>query len=72
MRNRIRLDTMKDINEFVEIVSGCEGKIVLESSDNLRVNAKSLIGVLASMEFGDIWINSEKDIYKNIERFVII
>ena len=72
MKNRIRLDTMSDVNEFVAIAMSCKGKVLLQSSDGFCVSGKSMLGALASMEFNDLWVVSDEDIYSRIEKFIII
>lgn len=71
MKHKLRLDTYADMTEFVQIVTQFKFKIVLESSDGFRVNAKSLLGVMATTDFNDIWVVSEKDIHSSIRKFVI-
>lgn len=72
MRNKIRIDTIQDVNKFVNITSQLEGKITITDNAGLTVNAKSVLGALHAMEFEELWIESEKDIYSAIEPFVII
>jgi len=70
MKNRITLDTIRDINEFVEIVSRIPHKVLLVGGKGFRVNAKSILGVLASMTFNELWVECEIDIYSHIQRFI--
>lgn len=72
MRNKIRIDTIQDVNKFVNITSQLDGKITITDNAGLTVNAKSVLGALHAMEFEELWIESEKDIYSDIEPFVII
>ena len=72
MRNKIRIDTIQDVNKFVNITSQLEGKITITDNAGLAVNAKSVLGALHAMEFEELWIESEKDIYSAIESFIII
>lgn len=72
MRNKIRIDTIQDVNKFVNITSQLEGKITITDNAGLTVNAKSVLGALHAMEFEELWIESEKDIYSAIEPFVIL
>lgn len=70
-RYRVELATMTDCNNFVEAVSNCNGKIVLESGDGFRVNARSLIGALAATEWDNLYCVSENDIYAYIHKWVV-
>ena len=72
MRNKIRIDTIQDVNKFVNITSQLEGKITITDNAGLAVNAKSVLGALHAMEFEELWIESEKYIYSAIESFIII
>lgn len=70
-RLHIELTTMSDANEFVSITSHLPGKITVVDGQNLRVNAKSIMGMLYALEFDDLWCESENDIYTEIKKFVI-
>lgn len=72
MKNKIRIDTMQDVNKFVNITSQLDGKITITDNAGLTVNAKSVLGALHAMEFEELWIESDKDIYSAIEPFVVI
>lgn len=72
MRNRIRIDTVKQANELAAITTGLEGKITITDGQGLTVNAKSVIGALHAMEFDELWLESENDIYMAIEPFIIV
>ncbi len=72
MKVKIRLDTMKDINQFVAICSGVSTPVYVTDGAGLKVSAKSVLGVMYSMEFANIWCECEEDIYNHIERFTII
>ena len=73
MRNKINLVTTSDITEFVRICEGIEGTIELFCGKNgYRVNARSMLGCLAALEFDELWVESDKDIYSKIEKFIVI
>ena len=72
MRAKIRLDTMKDINQFVTICTAVTVPVHITDGAGLRVSAKSILGVMYSMEFEDVWCECEEDIYSQIERFTVI
>ena len=62
MRQAIRLDTMSDVQKFVEVVSTVEEKVTLEDGDGHCVSATSLLGALYSMEWTHIYCYCQKDI----------
>jgi len=72
MKAKIRLDTMKDINQFVAVCARISTPVHITDGAGLRVSAKSVLGVMYSMEFADIWCECDEDIYHLIERFTII
>lgn len=73
MRARLRLDTMGDATKFVNIVKELPQPITITDGAGLRVNAKSLIGVLHALEFTNLLCETEdnNDIYMAIKEFVI-
>lgn len=72
MRVKIRLDTMKDINQFVSICSDVPQPVFVTDGAGLKVSAKSVLGVMYSMEFAEIWCESEVDLYTQLEKFTVI
>lgn len=72
MRNRIRIDTVKQANELAAITGKLDGRITITDGQGLAVNAKSVLGALHAMEFENLWIESEKDIYMAIEPFIVV
>ena len=72
MRAKIRLDTMKDITQFVAACTKISAPVFITDGTSLKVSAKSILGVMYSMEFSDIWCECEEDIYHYIEQFTII
>ena len=71
MRYRIRLDTMADVNRFVGIATKEKGKIVLTDGDNYTVNGKSLLGAMYTIEWDQIFCESETEIYHLIKDFIV-
>jgi len=67
---KVELNTTADITEFVKIASRIPGKVTLISG-NVRVNAKSILGVLyAKMKWDDIYVESESDCWYEIRKFM--
>lgn len=73
MRNRIRLDTMKDINGFCAAVNGLDCDVYLvDHKHRYKVNAKSQLScMLSAAEWGDISVECEQDIYQTIKPWII-
>ena len=72
MRVKVRLDTMKDISQFVLVCSEVSVPVYITDGAGLKVSAKSVLGVMYSMEFDEIWCESEADLYTQLERFTVI
>lgn len=71
MRVKINLDTMTDINDFVKAVTNYGGNVYLTDKDrNFIVSANSMLGAIYSMEWGEVWCESDDDIYHILSRFI--
>lgn len=69
---RINLVTTSDITEFTNICQKIDGRVELFcKKTGYRVNGKSLLGCLAAMEFEEVYVDSDADIYNKIEKFVM-
>ena len=71
MRARINLETQTDVLELVNIASKFDFSIKVKDGSGNCVDAKSIMGMLYSLEFTETYIESEKDIYRDITKFVI-
>ena len=63
---------MSDINEFVAITTKCNGRIVVKDDEGHCVNAKSLLGMMYAMEFKELYIEAEENIYREISKFIVV
>lgn len=57
-RVKVRLDTQKDVAEFVKIADTIEEDVYLVDNTYNRVNGKSLMGCLYSLEFSELYVES--------------
>ncbi len=71
MKYKIELVTFKDINDFVKTVEHYDFKVKLTDGDSFCVNAKSLMGAMATVEWDNLYCESEKDIYNDIQKYVV-
>lgn len=71
MRYRIRLDTMSDVNKFVKLATAHKGKIMLSDGDEFTVSGKSLLGAMYTMEWDQVFCESENEIYYEIKDFIV-
>lgn len=72
MKVKIRLDTGADAIKFSNIASKLPGNIYVLDNAGLRVNAKSVLGMLYTLEFSELWCESDHDIYSHILDFVVV
>jgi hypothetical protein len=72
MKAKIRLDTTNDAANFSNICLSLPGLITITDNKGLRINAKSILGMLYALEFEELWCESENDIYMKIKDFIII
>jgi hypothetical protein len=72
MRQKIRLDTMTDIEAFVEKVSSILEPVFIEDGQGSRVTAKSLMfTATAKMYWSDLYVTCDKDISGMILPWII-
>lgn len=71
MRQKIRLDTMGDIQKFVEVMSRVDNMVFLEDNSGFKVSAKSLLGAVLSMEWNEVYCYCDKDISGSILPWII-
>ncbi len=70
MRIKIHLDTMSDINAFVAAMTKTGANVFLTDKDrNFIVSAKSMLGAVYSMEWEEVWCESDEDIYHVVSKF---
>lgn len=68
-RTKIELVGLSDVNKFVAITSKIPGAVKLTDGVGYSVNAKSVLGCLASMEWEELYCESDVDIYTHIAEF---
>ena len=70
MKVKINIDTLSKINAFVSICSRIDCRVNLIDGEGYRVSAKSLIGAVATMDWSQVFVECDKDIYSYIVDFV--
>ena len=61
-RTRIRLDTLSDVNKFVEVMGRIPDQVWLEDGGDIKVSARSMLACLYSLEWSRIFVVCERDI----------
>lgn len=72
MRQRINLDTLSDIKEFVNIAGQVAERVTLEDGEGHCVSAKSLLGVAYSFEWNEVYCYCDKDISGLILKWIAL
>ena len=71
MKIKIRLETMSDVMKFQEIVSKVKEEVKLIDGSGYCVNAKSVLGAVAALEWKELYVVSEKDLITALKDFYI-
>ena len=70
MKVKVNIDTLSKINTFVAICSRLDCRVNLIDGQGYCVSAKSLIGAVATMDWSQVFVEADKDIYSYIIDFV--
>lgn len=71
MKAKINIDTLNKINSFVSVCSQLDENIKLVDGSGYCVSAKSLLGAIATMDWSQVFVECENDIYIYIREFVV-
>ena len=68
----ITIDTMADARKLVDIASKIKDKVLLQSGEKFRVNAKSFLGVILAkkLNYNDLKLVMDEDHYHEFEHFI--
>lgn len=71
-RYKLRLETQSDCAKFVTAVASLPSTTFVHITDGngLCVNGRSLLGVLYTLEFSQLWLESNKEVYLTVKDFV--
>jgi hypothetical protein len=71
MRIKINLDTMATVNRFVSDMTKYKGNVYLTDKDrNFVVSAKSMLGAIYTMEWDEVWCESDDDIFQILNKYM--
>lgn len=68
-RDKILLETESSVLDFINAVSQVSCSVVVTDGEGMRVNAKSMLGMLYAMTFSEMWCECDCDIYMYIKDF---
>lgn len=60
-RIKVRLDTQSDVVDFVTLANQIPEDVYLLDNSYNKVNGKSLLGCLYSLEFSELFVESKSD-----------
>lgn len=72
MRVKINIDTLSKIHAFVGKCANLDCQVNLIDGSGYKVSAKSLVGAIATMDWNQVFVECDKDIYTTIQEFVVI
>lgn len=65
-RIKVRLDTQSDVIDFVTLANQIPEDVYLLDNSYNKVNGKSLLGCLYSLEFSELFVESESNKLSNV------
>ena len=69
---KIRMETAREAAKLANIAESFKQPIYLTDGQGMRVNAKSLMGAIYTLEFDEIWLESPQDLsYNAFKEFII-
>ena len=68
---KIRLETMSDIKNFISLVENIDEDVKLIDGNNYCINAKSILGATAALEWKNLYVVSKKDLTATLKDFYI-
>ena len=70
MRIKIRLDTMSEVTSFVADMTKSGANVFLtDRNRNFIVSAKSMLGAVYSMEWEEVWCESDDNIFHIVNKY---
>lgn len=71
-RYKIQLTTFSDAARLAAAAEALDMPIYLTDGAGMRVSAKSVMGAIYSLEFEEIWLESDEEIpYLNFSEFIV-
>lgn len=63
---KIKIETYQDAKNLVNLCNNFDHQIYITDGNNLKVSAKSLLGALYSIEFNELYLESDKPLPSHI------
>lgn len=72
MRVKIHLETTSDAINLANLVKDLKSTPTITDGAGHCVNAKSVLGALYALEFKELWFECEEDLYRLIDKYIVI
>ena len=70
-RLKIRIDTMSDVSKLVAVATKAKGRVILTDNTDFKVSGKSLLGAIYTMEWSEVYLESDEDLYNALSDLVV-
>ena len=70
-RIKIRIDTMSDVSKLVAVATKAQGRVILTDNTDFKVSGTSLLGALYTMEWSEVYLESDEDLYNALSDLVV-
>ena len=67
---KLELNTLNDIRTFIEKANTIDEKLMLTDGDGYTVSAHSLMGAVYALEWNELYLVSERDVYFLFQDFI--
>ena len=71
-RVKIRIETSEQAVKFVNQLVHTDAEVHLTDGNNFRVNGRSLLGALCSMEWSEVYCESDKPIDSILMDYIVL
>ena len=71
-RVKIRIDTSEQAVRFVNQIGKTDANVHLTNGDNFRVSGRSLLGALCTMEWDEVYCESDKPIDSILMDYLVL
>lgn len=69
-RYKINLVTKSDLVDFTDAMAKVDKPVSLTDGNGFKVSAKSILGVMYTVEWAGTYVETEADIYDMIEKWI--
>ena len=71
-RVKIRLETSEQVVKFINQIHTTDAQVHLTNGDNFRVSGRSLLGAMCTIEWDDVYCESDKPIDHILMDYIVL